>query len=422
MNLNLNDNKIRSLLFQGNFGLEKESLRIDSKGYLAHTKHPFLNHKNIEKDFCENQTEIITKVCDSIEGAYQNLLDLHRYAKNIMNQIKTGREIFWPFSNPPYIRNEREVMIASYQGELKGKEVYREYLAEKYGKRKMLFSGIHFNFSFSDELLKYSYQGKEGLSFEEYKDQCYLNLAARLTEYSWLIVYLMSASPVMDGSYFDDMEIGNTIAPGFSSARCSEIGYWNDFMPLLDYDSLASYVESIQGYVDHGQLKVPAELYYPVRLKSSGENSLEELLRSGVNHLEFRLLDLNPYAECGIFLEDLKFLQYLIGYLFCQDAQEFGYSEQSSALKNIKNAAKYEESAIWIDLGWNQKLLVRDAAMNVLMALERFYAKWEDPSIRTIIQKQKNKIMLEENRYAYKVKQDFGEDFVKQGLEHAKNL
>ena len=40
------------LEFDGNFGLEKESLRVDEKGFLAHTSHPFLENKNIDRDFC----------------------------------------------------------------------------------------------------------------------------------------------------------------------------------------------------------------------------------------------------------------------------------------------------------------------------------------------------------------------------------
>ena len=51
--------------------MEKESLRITPKGYVAHTKHPFRDNPNMERDFCENQTEIITDVLDSVEGVWE---------------------------------------------------------------------------------------------------------------------------------------------------------------------------------------------------------------------------------------------------------------------------------------------------------------------------------------------------------------
>lgn len=89
---------------------------------LAETKHPFLEHPNIERDF--------------VDKIYEQLLRLHNIVVNELLYLKTGKEYLWPFSNPPYLSDEKDISIASYDGKLKGKELYREYLAEKYGKRK----------------------------------------------------------------------------------------------------------------------------------------------------------------------------------------------------------------------------------------------------------------------------------------------
>ena len=70
MGFDFNDSSIRKYMYLGNFGLEKESLRVNSEGFLAHTKHPFPNHPNIDRDFCENQVELITNVHDSVDGMY----------------------------------------------------------------------------------------------------------------------------------------------------------------------------------------------------------------------------------------------------------------------------------------------------------------------------------------------------------------
>ena len=58
----INDDSVRSKLLKGNFGLEKESLRITGDGSFALSLHPFPDNKNIVYDFCENQTEINTDV------------------------------------------------------------------------------------------------------------------------------------------------------------------------------------------------------------------------------------------------------------------------------------------------------------------------------------------------------------------------
>ena len=194
-------------MLEGYFGLEKESLRVTPQGFLAHTKHPFPDNPRIERDFCENQVELITGAADSTEKAWQELKDLQKQAASTLAHLKTGKELLWPCSNPPYVRGAKDISIASYQGKLQGKTAYREYLAAKYGKKKMLFSGIHFNFSFSEAFLEEGYRQSHYADMQEYKDAVYLELAKKVTRYSWLIVYLTAASPVMDGSFFQDEDL-----------------------------------------------------------------------------------------------------------------------------------------------------------------------------------------------------------------------
>ncbi|MCQ2373793.1 MAG: hypothetical protein MJ050_06915, partial [Phascolarctobacterium sp.] len=60
--LHINNEKVRAKLLKGNFGLEKEALRVTPLGLFAQTKHPFQGNHNIVYDYCENQTEINTPV------------------------------------------------------------------------------------------------------------------------------------------------------------------------------------------------------------------------------------------------------------------------------------------------------------------------------------------------------------------------
>ena len=102
----------------------------------------------------------------------------------------------------------------------------------------MLFSGIHLNFSFTEQFMQAAFlQSGEG-DFVKFKNDTYLRFGARLAQYAWLVVYLTAASPVSDGTVGTDSNV-------YSSIRCSDKGYWNHFVPLLDYFNLDSYIRSI---------------------------------------------------------------------------------------------------------------------------------------------------------------------------------
>ena len=331
MILDINNNAVRKYLSQAEFGIERESLRVSADGKLAQTPHPFESHKNIDRDFCENQVEFISDVFNKPEQVNEQLLELQRF---VNGKLRQNRELLWCFSNPPRISGEEEIPVAEYTGSLRNKSVYRRYLAQKYGKIKMLFSGIHLNFSFTQELVEAAFEQSGKLDFTDFKNDLYLKLAARLTQYAWLVVYLTAASPVSDDTVGTQSNI-------YSSIRCSEKGYWNYFTPILDYSDLQSYVDSIRKYINDGNLRSVSELYYPVRIKPRGANSPEALVQNGINHIELRVIDVNPLTPTGIFTEDMKFIHLLMLYLVSLPEHEFTGMEQIKAVSDIKAAAVF---------------------------------------------------------------------------------
>ncbi|MCD7809984.1 MAG: hypothetical protein LUH02_11630 [Erysipelotrichaceae bacterium] len=406
MTLHTNNKIIKEHLLTGGFGLEKESLRVNLEGYLSHVKHPFLGNPYIDRDFCENQVEMITDACDSCDKAYRDMEIIHKQTVKSLYTLETGREILWPFSNPPFVKGESDIPVATFEGALKNKEVYRQYLADKYGKRKMLFSGIHVNYSFDDKLLEEEYQYYPELSFQQFKDQLYLELAQKIVYYVWMIVYLTAASPILDKSYKKDMSA--SIYQDLGSTRCSEIGYWNDFIPILKYHDIHSYVDSIQKYVDDGLLKAASELYYPVRLKPKGQNTNEHLRETGVNHIELRVFDLNPFSPIGIIKEDLRFVNLFIVYLMSLDKINLTEEMQQQAIHNEKNAARYDDTKIFID-GVN----IKDKTLSILNDMENFF---DDEQSKTTIQYQKDKL---NNRYVERIMKQYGDNYVGEGLRVA---
>ena len=415
--LDTNNERVRSLLLRGGIGLEKESLRITPEGFLAQTKHPFGDDKYIVRDFCENQTEINTVVSDSVDAAMKQLSE---HTKRIVMTLAElpEPEYLWPFSNPPYIRRESEIPIATYEGEEKEKEEYRYYLAERYGRYKMTFSGIHFNYSFADALLRADMEAKGETDFRAYKDRFYISLAAKAQLYNWLIVAVTAASPLLDSSYVEKGVLGKDVFNGMGTTRCSELGYWNMFTPILDYTDVNWYVGSILAYIDEGLIHSSAELYYPVRLKPPGTYHIRDLKEKGISHIELRMIDLNPLTPWGIDPRDVLFIKLLLIWLASQPEITVNAREQVFAIQNTKTAAHYDLKTVSIIMPDHRTLWAADAACEVLSDMKAYFKQVEDQCDRIMdtLDYQIAKFSDADKRYAWQVRKRFGDGFVEKGL------
>ncbi|MBQ8835506.1 MAG: hypothetical protein IJ001_12420 [Oscillospiraceae bacterium] len=409
--------KIRELLLRGNFGLEKESLRVDEEGFLSHTSHPFPNDDHIVRDFCENQTEINTPVAHSAAEAVAALV---KYDHQIQRTIKRlpKREYLWPFSNPPYIRNEEDIPVARFYGEQADKTAYREYLSDRYGRYKMAFSGIHVNYSFDETLLREDFALSGEGDFTEYKNQLYVALAEKAAAYGWLLVAVTAASPLLDSSFVEKGKFDANTFNGLASTRCSELGYWNYFAPIFDYTNIRAYADSIQRYVDDGLLRFPTELYYPIRLKPRGVNKLSTLREQGVDHIELRMFDLNPLVPSGIEERDLVFAQLFLVWLAATPREPLSTKDQVQAVQNFKNAAHYDLKTVKIVPPNGEVCSVTDAALSVLERMSAFYRDFPE-DVQEVLAFEREKFIDGDNRYAWKIRQAYDGGFVKKGLELA---
>ena len=304
------------------YGLERETLRVDENERLSQTRHPF-KEKNLTRDFCENQLEIVTDVFSTIDEAAASLKQLSDKAAHTLQ--KSGEHL-WLYSNPPFIEGEEEIPIAKFKGEEISKQNYRCYLADKYGKKIMLYSGIHFNLSFEVP--------------EKNKNDFYMQLLKKATKYSYVLVLLTAASPVYDKSFETNGESGITFS-GKASMRNSNMGYWNNFTPILDYSCLETYCESIKTYIKNGSLISAAELYVPVRIKPKGENDIDTLINNGADHIELRMFDINPLFPVGICKNDLEFAGIFLEYLSSLPDFNFTPEEQIKAFERHKKAAEF---------------------------------------------------------------------------------
>lgn len=412
------DSKVKNLLLKGQFGLEKESLRINKDGFLSHTPHPFSRDEHIVRDFCENQTEINTPVCSSAEEAVQSL---SYYNSLLQKKLKDLGELLWQFSNPPYIKDEKDIPIARFSGNEAGKTIYREYLAQRYGKYKMSLSGVHVNFSFDEELLKTDFALSDKSDYEDYKNSVYLKLACRMVSYSWILTVLTAASPLTDSSFQEKGKLGKDVFYGMASLRCSELGYWNYFVPILDYSGVSAYTDSIQQYVTNGFLLAPSEFYYPVRLKPKGINTLDRLKKYGINHIELRMFDLNPFAAAGVDTFDVEFAHLLMVWLMCVSDLPLDKTDQVNAVQNFKNAAHYDLKTVRIIAPNGESHSVVHTAKEVIASMREFYGNASN-KITTILDFEEQKLTDPNMRYAWRVRREFGNNFVQNGTELAKRV
>lgn len=427
---------IQKRLFEGKFGLEKESLRLTRSGSNPHTPHPF-NHPHIVCDFAANQTEINTPVCTTLDEALDSLESISRMMNRVLE--KQG-EVLWPFSSPGYIANEEDIQLAYPEKE--AAHTYRKYLSGRYGRYKMMFSGIHFNFSFSDNLLMQQAalegaielpagknpENPEDLdesarcAYRKWKDRFYLQLTEKTALFGWLINALLCASPLVDGSYWQKHLRGQTCFTGTASLRCSEMGYWNFFTPVFDYSDMNSYTRSIEKLCECGMLYAPSELYYPVRIKPASSYSMESLRKNGADHIELRMIDLNPYEAAGISKDDARFCHLFLVYLACLPDLTLDDKQQILAAQNFKNAARYDLKSSRIAADRNSSLSVWQEALDFLEKMEAFYTDLL-PQVPEAVTRQKAKLLRpHEERLAWKVREDFETDYMRQGLEQALHL
>lgn len=333
-------------------GIEKESLRVASDGHLAQTTHPeklgsALTHPYITTDYSEALLELITPVNDSIEETLGFLHELHTYTYSVLPE----NERMWVSSMPCQVENDNEIPLALYGDSNIGKlkTLYREGLGHRYGRAMQTISGIHYNFSmpesFWPELKKIR---NSALPLQDFQTQQYLNLIRNFHRYSWLLPYLFGASPAVSKCFtqgrpheLEEFDERTLYKPYATALRMGNLGYKSEAQKSLFvcYNELDNYLDCLQDALskpyapyqkigmkkgDHylqintNLLQLENEFYgtiRPKRVGQSGERPLELLREQGIQYIEVRILDLNPFIPMGLDVEQIRFLDAFL--IFC---------------------------------------------------------------------------------------------------------
>ena len=351
----LDDDEHRALLGQGLRGIERETLRVDPQGHLARTPHPAalgsaLTHPQITTDYAETLLEFITPAEHDIALALHRLDSIHRHA-----YAKLGDEMLWGVSMPGELPSEEEIEIAWYGKSNLGmlKHVYRRGLALRYGKAMQCIAGIHYNYSLPEKLWKV-FAENEGIleerrnALRDFQSESYIAMIRNFRRYAWLLMYLFGATPALTTSFLrgrphqlERLSDDTLYLPYATSLRMSDLGYQNDAQSGLcpHENSLESYVSSLMDAVNRpyepyaaigtkkdgewiqlstNVLQIENEYYSTIRPKRvirTGERPVQALCNRGVQYIEVRCLDVDPFEPIGIALDTGRFLDAFL--LFC---------------------------------------------------------------------------------------------------------
>ena len=337
-------------ILSGLFGIEWEALRVKRDGKLSLTPHPEvfgdkLKNPVVTTDFSESQIEIITPTFNTIDEAFNTFSIL----SDIVNFSLPDDEYLWFQSIPGILPYNDQIPIAQYTGDGVASQKYRENLASKYGVKKQMISGVHFNFSFTEDFIEKLYQILESdLTFKQFKDEIYLKIARNYLRHCWMIIYLTGCSIGSHESFSKEFihlmeevdEYGShysTRGPSFRNGSC---GYKNLKRLYPSYRSVDEFVSDVNSFIERGDLSEAKELYTQIRLKPKDPSDLLNSLKNdGIQYIEVRTLDINPFYKCGLVEHDMKFLHLFLIYMLVKSESDYE-CWQSEAFINEERVAE----------------------------------------------------------------------------------
>ena len=361
-------------------GIEKESLRAQPAGGLALTPHPAalgsaLTHPSITTDFSESQVELVTSAHASVEAAIDELTQIHQFTYRSMKDI--GDEMLWVSSMPCGLPTDETIPIARFGASNVGraKSVYRMGLGHRYGRRMQTISGIHYNWSLPDVT-----------------SQQYFGLIRNFRRQAFLLLYLFGASPAVCSTFvagrqhaLQKLADHTMYMPHGTSLRMGRLGYQSDAQASLavSYNSLEGYGASLQDALtrtyptyeavgirnpggDYNQLattllQIENEFYGTIRPKRvifPGERPLHALRERGVEYIEVRLMDLDPFVPVGITVQTMRFLDVFLLHCLLSDSPPDTPQEISALGRNQhRTAARGREPGLLLERGHDEVAL-----------------------------------------------------------------
>ena len=323
-------------------GIEKEGLRVQPSGDLALTPHPTalgsaLTHPSITTDYSESQIELVTGAHLGVQQCLDELTEIHQFALRALRA--QGDETLWVSSMPCRLPTDETIPLARYGSSNVGraKSIYRMGLGHRYGRRMQTICGIHYNWSMP------------GVTSEQY-----FSLIRNFRRNAFVLLYLFGASPALCPCFaqgrphaLQRLSDQALYLPDATSLRMGRLGYQSDAQATLavSYNGLQGYADSLHEALtkpypayeavgmrnpggDYNQLgtsllQIENEFYGTIRPKRvirPGERPLHALRERGVEYVEVRLMDLNPFEPVGIDAPTMRLLDVFLLHCLLNDS------------------------------------------------------------------------------------------------------
>lgn len=356
-------------------GIEKESLRVTEAGHLAQTPHPralgsALTHSQITTDFSEALLEFITPPSHQVDAVIEQLTDIHQFTYRNL-----GQELLWPASMPCLLESDDDIPVARFGDSNVGKmkTIYRIGLGKRYGRKMQTIAGIHYNFSLPTPFWAFLHaRDRASVDLQQFRTVRYFDLIRNFRRYYWLLLYLFGASPAVCGCFVEgkphnlekfDSKGRTYYHPYATSLRMGDLGYQSDAQKrlLVDYNQLGPYLRTLCGaintpYPDYAAigvkdasgraqqlntslLQIENEFYSAIRPKRTsraGETALTALYYRGVEYIEVRCVDLNPYEPLGLDRDQMLFLDTFLLYCCLKPSPQTFEQEYRAIQENQK--------------------------------------------------------------------------------------
>jgi glutamate--cysteine ligase len=277
--------------------------------------------------------------------------------------------MLWVSSMPCGLPTDETIPIARFGSSNVGraKSIYRMGLSHRYGRRMQTISGIHYNWSLP------------GVSSE-----AYFGLIRNFRRHAFLLLYLFGASPAVCSSFvagrqheLQKLSANTKYMPYGTSLRMGRLGYQSDAQASLavSYNSLEGYAASLADALtrpypayegvgirnpggDYNQLgdtllQIENEFYGTIRPKRvifPGERPLHALRERGVEYIEVRLMDLDPFVPVGIKAETMDFLDVFLLHCLQTDSPPDSPAEIAELARNQhRTAARGREPGLQLE-------------------------------------------------------------------------
>ncbi len=389
-------------------GVERECLRVDPQGGIAKTPHPqalgaALTNPFVTTDYSEALLELITPPCRGAGATFEFLTDIHQFVDARLDD----EEQLWPSSMPCVVNGDADVPIAHYGSSNVGmmKRIYRVGLGHRYGRTMQAIAGVHFNYSPPPAVWNAWYGEDRFSDRQRLVSNDLLGMVRNLRRYGWLMLYLYGASPAVCRTFFgeradalqtlglESLDEYTAYLPYATSLRMSDLGYSNKAQasvqvsansldeyieglthaittPWPDYEQIGVRVEGEYRQLNANLLQIENEYYSlvrPKRVAQSGESPMQALRRGGVEYVELRALDVDPFTPAGVSEEQLLVLEAFMLYCLTVDSPPISPEEAKGIDSNTRQVARRgREPGLRLHGADGSEISLRDEALRLV--------------------------------------------------------